>query len=165
MKNAVSLNKDNAIGLVDETRALRTNFIWSKGRVEYTKLTVLRVNLRLKISLCALCSLWLKKQYNSLSEKNLASLRLHDGFIFGLKMRMFFGNFQKNSKIFKKIPNIWLSSVFRFCLRWLNPPHFFYQDFVRTMKSAVSRLPEGQITVTCRMQLSAEDFCSGSVKR
>jgi len=38
-----SAYKDNAIGRVDETRALRTNRIWSKGRVEYTKLTVLCV--------------------------------------------------------------------------------------------------------------------------
>jgi len=41
-----SAYKDNAIGRVDETRALRTNRIWSKGRVEYTKLTVPSVNLR-----------------------------------------------------------------------------------------------------------------------
>ena len=69
-----SAYKDNAIGRVDETRALRTNRIWSKGRVEYTKLTVpsdnLR-NLRLKILRVSsflrvekisvyLCNLWQK---------------------------------------------------------------------------------------------------------
>jgi len=32
------INKDNVIGLVGETRALRTNRIWSKGHVENTKL-------------------------------------------------------------------------------------------------------------------------------
>jgi hypothetical protein len=32
------INKDNVIGLVVETRALRTNRIWSKGNVENTKL-------------------------------------------------------------------------------------------------------------------------------
>ena len=54
-----SAYKDNAIGRVYETRALRTNRIWSKGRVEYTKLTVPSVNLRnLRLQiLCELCVL------------------------------------------------------------------------------------------------------------
>jgi hypothetical protein len=43
---SASLNKDNLIGLVDEMRALRTNRIWSKGRVEYTYLAENSVNLR-----------------------------------------------------------------------------------------------------------------------
>jgi hypothetical protein len=32
------LPKGNLVDLVDETLALRTNLIWSKGRVEYTSL-------------------------------------------------------------------------------------------------------------------------------
>jgi hypothetical protein len=79
-----SAYKDNAIGRVDETRALRTNRIWSKGRVEYTKLTVPSLprrsaaktgvnlrNLRLQI-LCELCVLSGLKKYCNLCLKKSA---------------------------------------------------------------------------------------------
>lgn len=41
-----SAYNDNTIGIVGETLALRTNRIWSKGCVEYTKLTGTFVALR-----------------------------------------------------------------------------------------------------------------------
>jgi hypothetical protein len=40
------LPKGNVVDLVDETLALRTNRIWSKGRVEYTKQAEIFVVLR-----------------------------------------------------------------------------------------------------------------------
>jgi len=97
-----SVYNDNAIGIVNETRAMRThrakrrarfgNIIWSKGRVECIKLTVLCVNLRnlrLKFlyifcGLCAICGC------NSLFGRNLVlsglrgklRFRANNGYVF-----------------------------------------------------------------------------------
>ncbi len=40
-----TMPKNDAVGLVDEIRANRTNSVWRIGRVEYTKLAEDSVNL------------------------------------------------------------------------------------------------------------------------